>query len=145
MITSWIANKAFLVRSDGKVLFARDSGKSDGHEHAVGRWDIPGGRMDIGEIDMQAALRRELKEEAGLELPDDYHAEYISADLVYREDGSYVCMHYYRVPVDEGFEPILSSEHDEFVWVSVDEAKEKLNLFPSFRNAVDAYVARYVS
>lgn len=97
--------------------------------------------MDIGEIDMQTALRRELEEEVGLKVSDDTRAELLLADMVRREDGEHICMHCYQTVVDQDFEPVLSSEHNDYGWYTAEEALEKLNLFDSFRRAVNAYVA----
>jgi 8-oxo-dGTP diphosphatase len=52
---------AALVR-DGKILLARRA-----NEPFAGRWDTPGGFVDAGE-DPREALRRELREETGLEI-----------------------------------------------------------------------------
>ncbi len=48
---------------EGRVLVAqRGVGK-----HLAGSWEFPGGKIDPGE-DAQAALRRELREELGIEI-----------------------------------------------------------------------------
>ena len=49
--------KAFIER-EGRLLCVQD---------AKGRWDVPGGRMDIPEIILDT-LRREIREELGVEI-----------------------------------------------------------------------------
>ncbi len=51
-----------LVERDGRVLLGRR-----GHEPGLGLWDIPGGFVDEHEHPVEA-LRRELREETGLEI-----------------------------------------------------------------------------
>ena len=54
---------AALYDSDGRVLIAeRPTGK-----HMAGRWEFPGGKVDVGEAEAQA-LARELREELGIEV-----------------------------------------------------------------------------
>ena len=51
-----------IVVHDGKVLVVRR-----GHEPLKGRWSIPGGLVEVGES-LQQAVRREIKEETGLDV-----------------------------------------------------------------------------
>jgi 8-oxo-dGTP diphosphatase len=54
---------AALYDSEGRVLIAeRPVGK-----HMAGRWEFPGGKVDVGEAEVQA-LARELREELGIEV-----------------------------------------------------------------------------
>ena len=53
---------AVAVRDDGALLLVRR-----GKAPALGRWSLPGGRVDWGET-LRDALRREVIEETGLEV-----------------------------------------------------------------------------
>lgn len=53
---------AVAVRDDGALLLVRR-----GKAPALGRWSLPGGRVDWGET-LRDALRREVVEETGLEV-----------------------------------------------------------------------------
>jgi 8-oxo-dGTP diphosphatase len=54
---------AALYDGDGRVLIAeRPAGK-----HMAGRWEFPGGKVNVGEVEAQA-LARELREELGIEV-----------------------------------------------------------------------------
>ena len=53
---------AFVLDDDGRILLARRA-----YEPDAGKWDVPGGFLEEGE-DPVAGLRRELREEAGIEV-----------------------------------------------------------------------------
>lgn len=59
---TWVVVVAGLMRRQGKVLVGRrpDSGS------LPGRWEFPGGKLELGESP-EAALTRELSEELGIE------------------------------------------------------------------------------
>ena len=61
----FVATKAF-IEYEGKILILQESGKYvDGTN--VGRYDVPGGRVEPGQR-FDESLRREIKEETGLEV-----------------------------------------------------------------------------
>jgi 8-oxo-dGTP diphosphatase len=58
---------AALYDRDGRVLIAeRPAGK-----HMAGRWEFPGGKVDVGETEADA-LARELREELGIEVASSH-------------------------------------------------------------------------
>jgi 8-oxo-dGTP pyrophosphatase MutT (NUDIX family) len=66
----FFAQKAFILK-DGCLLLVR---KSPDDPNQPGLWEVPGGRMDFGE-DIDEHLRREVREEVGLEVVpgDPFH------------------------------------------------------------------------
>ncbi|WHI48274.1 8-oxo-dGTP diphosphatase MutT [Microbulbifer sp. VAAF005] len=54
-----------VTRGDGKILIAR---RPD-HLHMGGRWEFPGGKVEVGES-VQEALYRELLEEVAIEVQE---------------------------------------------------------------------------
>jgi 8-oxo-dGTP diphosphatase len=60
-----VAAKAVIV-NDGNVLVLRESGKYEEGTN-VGKYDLPGGRINLGESVFDA-LKREVKEECGIEV-----------------------------------------------------------------------------
>jgi|SRR3989344_3253335 len=70
-----------IVVYDGKILLLK---RSDTMEMHPGKWSFPGGKINKGE-DFISALRREIREEAGLEIGDD--KKYVSDYFFTRPSG----------------------------------------------------------
>lgn len=141
---AWIGNKACLVRPDGKVLFTRDSGSEPDHADTTGWWDLPGGRMNVGEQSFEQALRRELEEEVGYTLAAAARPELFSQQFWRRPDEKYLLVNFFRVEIPEGFEPTLSDEHTQAVWEFVDVQVQKFDpTAHAYRAALTDYLDRY--
>jgi 8-oxo-dGTP diphosphatase len=72
-----------LIERDGRVLLGRR-----GADPGKGRWDIPGGFLEEGEHPM-IALRREIREETGLEIEPD---EFLGAWMQPYEHRNVLCL-----------------------------------------------------
>ena len=102
------------------------------HKRHGGLWEFPGGKVEPGESDADAA-RRELREELGLELECAGDAEVEIPD-----DGSHFLIAF--VPVRARGEPICH-EHTALAWGTAAELA-RLPLAPSDRRYVEALLAR---
>lgn len=134
------AVKAILRRPDGKILLIRDAGRYK-REYLKGYWDIPGGRLDQGEI-IDAALSREVMEEAGIDikkLPRSRFAlnQWASAPADdQREIIGAVCI----VELERDSEVVISNEHDEYKWVlpkNIELSTLKPAFVPMFKELLD--------
>lgn len=97
-------------------------------------WDIPGGRIDASE-ELLAALRREVGEEIGIDLPADVRPELLAAqDIIVPAKNLHVVRLTYRLTLDIK-EVTLSSEHTAYRWFTPTELKE-LSLEPYLKAVV---------
>lgn len=95
---------------DGKVLAARRTRPAD----LAGRWELPGGKAEPGEHE-DAALRRELREELGVDVEV---GDRIGPDVDLARGSVLRCLGVRLVDPAASIVPI---EHDEVRWLSADE------------------------
>ncbi|XP_015112669.1 bis(5'-nucleosyl)-tetraphosphatase [asymmetrical] [Diachasma alloeum] len=114
------------TRACGFVIFRRFKGPieyllmqtSYGQHH----WTPPKGHVDEGESDMETALR-ETEEEAGLKREDLRIFEDAKAELRYNVKGKPKDVIYWLAElIKEERDARLSSEHQDFAWLTLDEA-----------------------
>ncbi len=98
-----------LLERDGRVLLARRA-----IEPRLGYWDLPGGFVEEGELPGDA-VRRELREETGLEVEP---VELMRIDIEPYGDR-FVFSVTYRVTGDG--EPVAADDVAELRWFSTDE------------------------
>jgi|ERR1035438_1891993 8-oxo-dGTP diphosphatase len=106
-----IVAKTFVINSNGLILTLRRS-KTDIHRPLT--WDLPGGGVEFGEDPVDAVIR-ETNEEAGIIINNPKIFNVTS-----KNDNGYVIRLLFYVYTDN--ENVkLSSEHDQFKWVTIDE------------------------
>ena len=123
-----VAAKAFIVRK-GK-LFVIKRVKDD--VQSPGIWEIPGGRLELGE-DPVLGLMREIKEETGMYIDIVYP---LSVRHFQRDDGQVITMLIFLCKPKRGGNLKLSEEHSESNWIDLKD-KDKLNKF--FHQEVDIF------
>ncbi|MBI4149596.1 NUDIX domain-containing protein [Candidatus Woesearchaeota archaeon] len=110
----------------------RDIKRRDNDVHKPGVWEIPGGRLELGE-DPYLGLQRETKEETGLDIeiihPLDVHH-------FTRDDQQKITMIIFLCKALSS-DVLLSKEHTHFEWSPVEKATEKLH--PTLHPVISAY------
>lgn len=119
---------AAIVNVDGRTLLVRKAGTS--------AFMQAGGKIDSGET-ADSALRREIREELGCELTGSPLPLGIFRDVAANEAETEVVAEMFLVSLES--EPQVSSEIEELIWVTPDEARP-LNLAPLTRNHVLPFV-----
>lgn len=122
-----------LIFSQDEVLLVKSHKWKD-------KYAIPGGHIELGET-MEQALRREIKEETGLEIHDIEHAllhEFVFDDSFYEARHfifiDFVCRADHR-------EVVLNDESEEHVWVSLEQALG-LPVEPYTRRLIEEVIRR---
>lgn len=128
----YVSQKAFVLNKEGKflTLFRTESALARPHT-----WDVPGGVLETGE-DPEEAVRREIREEAGIEV-----TEVVPLTLVgeYSKRNDYVITVAYLARATDS-DVTLSDEHSAYRWVSVDEflelesSQKWMDIAEKFRN-----------
>ncbi|MCC6954426.1 MAG: A/G-specific adenine glycosylase [Deltaproteobacteria bacterium] len=96
------------IHRDGKYLIAKR------HADRGGNWEFPGGKREKGE-DIRACLKRELREELGIEVavrPAFFKVEYSNQRGRFR-------LHFCRCQILRGKPKAL--DHDAIKWISLEE------------------------
>ncbi len=122
------AAKAFIVK-DGKLLMLK---RRANDPHKPGAWDIPGGRLELGE-DPYEGLKREMKEETGANVEIIMP---LSVHHFVRDDGQKITLTIYWCKLVSD-KIVLSEEHQEYKWF--DLATESLNMPKFFETPIYNY------
>ncbi len=110
-----VSLKAFIVRNDGRALFVRES--------ETKYWELPGGRIDVGEerLEHGRILAREIAEELGESFTVSVGDDAVTWTRQRPTDGVFQFI-VGRICRLVGGEPALSDEHDELAWLDASAA-----------------------
>lgn len=102
---------AVVLREDRVLLIKR------GKPPRQGQWSLPGGGQEVGET-VEEAVRREVREEAGLEL--DWVEFLAVVDAITREEDGRVRWHYTLVDFvgEASGEPAAGGDADAAAWLT---------------------------
>lgn len=121
-----VAPKVFVKGPSGRYLFIQRSAPS---KHFAMQWELPGGKMDEGE-EIGECLIRETKEETGLDLTLTGVAG-AGAGSIPNLNLAYMFM----TGIVDSENVILSDEHDDFKWISLEDARQ-LDLLPALKSYI---------
>lgn len=104
---------AAVIRKEGRVLIAKRKRAHMGYP-----WEFPGGKVEDGET-MEACLKRELREELGIEVEV---GDLISAGKHVINCKSAIALYAYDVTHVSG--DFTLTDHEEVRWVTVGELEQ---------------------
>jgi 8-oxo-dGTP pyrophosphatase MutT (NUDIX family) len=116
-ITLQVGVKVLLQNDEGRFLLLRRSLEKYPETKGGGRWDIVGGRIDPGKTLLEN-LKREIKEETGLELLGE--PKLVAAQDILRNNGRHVVRLTY-LGESSGEVKLDKSENDDYKWYTLDE------------------------
>ena len=119
--------KAFLLNEKAELMLLRES--------STGQWELPGGRIDVGEerLSQEQVLRREIKEELGPDVQIEV-GPLVHSWVRERKPGEFVFL-VGRLCRLVGGAATLSDEHEAWAWAVPTEIAS-LDLVPSYREAI---------
>lgn len=111
-------NRALAI-ADGKILLLR---RALDDRYMPGYWDLPGGKGDDTDEDDEYALRREVREETGLELDGPLQVVHTSSTSYDTGEfqGKQYDLHVFLGRCSAA-EVRLSNEHMDYAWVDQSE------------------------
>jgi 8-oxo-dGTP diphosphatase len=110
-----VGQKVVIFNELDEVLFLRRSSKTD----RAGGWDFPGGRLELEDTDPVEGIRREVWEETQLKVSDIRPVAVVTRAANESKQGLLVVG--YKARLESGA-VILSWEHDQFQWLSSNDA-----------------------
>lgn len=134
------ATAAFIVNDSGEMLVVRRS-----KEPAKGTLDLPGGFCDMGET-VEQGMRREIKEETGLEVKQIKYLFSSPNVYMYSGMGVHTLDMDFLVPLHgdpEVFKAIVHAADDaaEALWIPISQVNPDDFGLTSIRNAVIRFLA----
>lgn len=131
------AVKAFVV-NDGKILLLQESTNyADGTN--AGKWDVPGGRVNLGEK-WDESLLREIKEETGLAVTIGRPFAMGEWRPVVRGEQWQVIATFVECHVLGEPHVILSQDHGKYDWFTPEEASTLENCATAINDVAKQYL-----
>jgi len=116
-----IATKALIVNNKGQILILREASTYEEGTN-VGRYHMPGGRLNPGEAYLDG-LMREVDEETGLRIEVGkpiYVGEW--QPIIKGIQNQIIAIFFICKPLTENVQ--LSEEHDDFKWILPNEVEQ---------------------
>lgn len=133
-----VAAKALVINDEGKVLILREASTyQDGTQ--IGRYGLPGGRIDVGEAFLDG-LKRECREETGLAVEPLYPL-FVGEWRPIIKGTPHQIVAIFMACKAHSANVRLSDEHDQALWIDPKNRADYDIMDPDWE-VIDAYLAR---
>ncbi len=129
-----VAAKACIINDDGRVLIVREAVSKDTTQ--VGKWGLPGGRLEPGES-FTDGLQREVREETGLQVTIGKPL-YVGEWRPVIRGVPHQIIAIFMVCQSKSDDVQLSDEHDKYEWIVPGE-RSKFTIMPPDDAVIDAF------
>lgn len=102
---------AALIKKDNKVLIAK---RATGDENVFGKWEFPGGKVEVNETE-ENAIEREIKEEFEM----DIKAIRFITNSIYEYPSKTIDLRLYECKYLSG--EFKLHDHFEYAWIAIDK------------------------
>lgn len=126
-----IGQYALLARNDGKILVLQRKNSK--------LWSLPGGRLESGETDWLDALKREIKEETGIEISS---ADPYRVNIVEDAWQTKYCV-YFKARLELVPDVKMTEEHIDLLWLDKDNCETVRFEYPFVQEMVREYLKEY--
>lgn len=126
-----ISQKGLLIRDDKALIMEMTK--------YPGKWDLPGGRIDLQE-DAKLAFVREIQEELGMMEFDNLGVAHF--DIWYLSDGLPVCG-IVNLIKNNDHDIEISAEHSQCAWINEDEIEDYAYLWPAMATMIKNGFLKY--
>lgn len=133
----FLATKAF-IRHKNRILILRESNKYiDGVQ--AGKFDVPGGRMTVMGETFLDSLKREVREESGLEI-SNIRPFFINEFRVTKKEETWQIIAMYFSTDADSDQVKLSEDHAEYQWIDA-AAHRDYPVIENLKAVFEAYVS----
>ena len=125
--------KAIILNEKGEMLIIQESAKDPSRSH-VGKWDVPGGRLDFGEDPLEG-LKREVREEVGLEIEIEKPLDISYWTPKKNEEEWFIVALFMKCKSFSSEVKISNFEHEDFKWIKKEEI-DRFDIIPTTKRAL---------
>ena len=129
-----LAVKSFIVNDKDELLLVK---REEEDVHCPGAWELPGGRLELGE-DPFEALKRETKEETNIdiEVKNPLKVHHFT-----RDDGQDITMISFLCRPKSN-SVVLSKEHTDYKWIEMEKAFSEIH--EGFREEIELFKEKFL-
>lgn len=115
---------AMIINDQGQVLLCKRSQSASNEKEC---WENPGGGVEFGET-LEAAMRREIKEELGIEV--DIIQQFPAANHILPQENQHWVATTFLVKIKSGYTPSIKEPHkcDAIEWFDINDLPSPLSI-----------------